>query len=323
MLKEYSEDHVTEVVSGIEWTQMRAMGPPRSWVLKGYRGLGKKCQFSSFTKSCPTLCDPMDCSMPGFPVHHQLTELAQTHIHWVNNANQPCHLLSSPSPAFNLSQDQGLFQWVSSSHQVARVLGFQFHQDIFKYSGNNWQVLSRGLVWSNLHFSYCSWGSQGKNTEVVCHSLLQWTTFCQTSPPWPARLGWPYMAWLSFIELDKAVFHVIQLASFLWLLFQCVCPLMPSHNTYHLTCVSLTLDLGYCFMAAPAKCNHCSLPWTRGYFLIAAPPDLERGVAPLGLPAPAQLPLLECVVAPLGCCPWPPSQASAVREPWTSRCSNW
>ena len=81
MLKEYSEDHVTEVVSGIEWTQMRAMGPPRSWVLKGYRGLGKKCQFSSFTKSCPTLCDPMDCSMPGFPVHHQLTELAQTHIH--------------------------------------------------------------------------------------------------------------------------------------------------------------------------------------------------------------------------------------------------
>ena len=56
-------------------------------------------------------------------------------------------------------------------------------------------------------FSYCSWGSQGKNTEVVCHSLLQWTTFCQNSPPWPACLGWPHMAWLSFIELDKAVVH--------------------------------------------------------------------------------------------------------------------
>ena len=54
-------------------------------------------------------------------------------------------------------------------------------------------------------FSYCSWGSQGKNTEVVCHSLLQWTTFCQTSPPWPACPGWPHTAWLSFIELDKAV----------------------------------------------------------------------------------------------------------------------
>ena len=54
-------------------------------------------------------------------------------------------------------------------------------------------------------FLYCSWGSQSKNTEVVCHSLLQWTTFCQTSPPWPVCLGWPHAAWLSFTELDKAV----------------------------------------------------------------------------------------------------------------------
>ena len=61
-------------------------------------------------------------------------------------------------------------------------------------------------------FSNCSWGSQGKNTEVVCHSLLQWTTFGQTSPPWPICLGWPHTAWLSFIELDKAVVHVIRLA---------------------------------------------------------------------------------------------------------------
>ena len=53
-------------------------------------------------------------------------------------------------------------------------------------------------------FSYCSWGPQGKNTEVVCHPLLQWTTFCQTSPPWPIQVGWPHMVWLSFTELDKA-----------------------------------------------------------------------------------------------------------------------
>ena len=59
----------------------------------------------------------------------------------------------------------------------------------------------------------------GKNTEVVCHSLLQWTTFCQTSPPRPVRLGWPHMAWLSFIYLDKAVVHVTRLASFPWLWF--------------------------------------------------------------------------------------------------------
>ena len=68
---------------------------------------------------------------------------------------------------------------------------------------------------------YCSWGSQGKNTEVVCHSLLQWTTFCQTSPPCPVRLGWPHTTWLSFTELDKSVVHVIRLTSFLWLWFHC------------------------------------------------------------------------------------------------------
>ena len=68
------------------------------------------------------LCDPMDCSTPGFPVHHQLPELAQTHVHWVSDAIQPSHPLSSPfPPALNLSQDQGLFQWVSSSHHVAKV----------------------------------------------------------------------------------------------------------------------------------------------------------------------------------------------------------
>ena len=100
---------------------------------------------------------------------------------------------------------------------------------------------------------FCSWGSQGKNTEVVCHSLLQWTTFGQTSPPWPVCLGWPHTAWLSFIELDKVMVDVIRLASFLWLWFQSLCLLMPSRKAYHLTWVSLTLDVGYLFTAAPAK----------------------------------------------------------------------
>ena len=97
-----------------------------------------------------------------------------------------------------------------------------------------------------------SWGSQGKTTEVVCHSLLQWITFCQTSPPWPVCCGWPHMAWLSFTQLDKAVVHVIRLASCLWLWFQSVRPLMPSLSAYHLTWISLTLDVGYLFTAAPA-----------------------------------------------------------------------
>ena len=74
---------------------------------------------------------------------------------------------------------------------------------------------------------------------MVCHSLLQRTTFCQTSPPWPAHLGWPHTAWLSFTELDKAVVRVIRLTSFLWLWFVCL-PSDASCNTYHLTWVSLT-----------------------------------------------------------------------------------
>ena len=82
--------------------------------------------FSSVTQSCPVLCNPMDCSTPGFPVHHQIPELAQTHGHQVGDAIQPSHPLSSPSPAFNLSHHQGLFQWVSSSHQVAKVLSLNF-----------------------------------------------------------------------------------------------------------------------------------------------------------------------------------------------------
>ena len=78
-------------------------------------------QFSSVTQLCPTLCNPIDCSMPGPLVHHQLLECVQTHVHWVGDAIQPPHPLLSPCPpAFNLSQDQGLFQWVSSLHQVAK-----------------------------------------------------------------------------------------------------------------------------------------------------------------------------------------------------------
>ena len=89
--------------------------------------------FSSVTQSCPTLCDPMNHSMPGFPVHHQLPEFTQTHVHWVGNAIQTSHPLLSPSPAFNLPQHQGFFKWVCSSPQVAKVLEFKLHHQSFKW----------------------------------------------------------------------------------------------------------------------------------------------------------------------------------------------
>ena len=91
-------------------------------------------QFSSVTQSCLTLCDPMNCNMPGLPVHHQLLEFTQAHAHWVGDAIEPSHLLSSPSPpAFNLSQHQGLFKWFSSSHKVAKLLEFQLQHQSFQW----------------------------------------------------------------------------------------------------------------------------------------------------------------------------------------------
>ena len=95
-------------------------------------------QFSSVAQSCPTLCDPMNCSTPGLPVHHQLPEFTQTHVHRVGDAIQPPHPLSSPSPpASNPSQHQSLFQCVNSSHEVATVLEFQLQHHSFQWTFYN------------------------------------------------------------------------------------------------------------------------------------------------------------------------------------------
>ena len=105
-------------------------------------------QFSSVTQSGLTICNPMDCSMPGLPVHHQLLEFVQTCAHWVSDAIQPSHPLSSPSPpAFNISQHWGLFQWVSSSHQVAKVLEFQLQHQVLPMNVQDWFPLGLfGLI---------------------------------------------------------------------------------------------------------------------------------------------------------------------------------
>ena len=111
----------------------------------------RSVQFSSVTQSCPTLCNPMDCSTPGFPVHHQLPDLAQTHVHWVGDAIQLSHPLSSPPPpAFNLSQHQGLFKWVSSSNQLAKVLEFQLQHQSFQW------IFRTGFLQDWLFGSPCS-----------------------------------------------------------------------------------------------------------------------------------------------------------------------
>ena len=112
------------------WLYFSLYFPSCSHCRVGANYLVHHCGFSSVIQSCPTLCDPMGCSTPGFPVHHQLPELTQTHVHWVGDAIQPSH--PSP-PAFNHSQHQGLFTCVSSSHQVAKVLEFQLQHQSFHW----------------------------------------------------------------------------------------------------------------------------------------------------------------------------------------------
>ena len=105
------------------------------WAMREATSPKKIHQFSSVSQSCPTLCDTVNCSMTGLPVHHQLPEFTQTHVHWVGDAIQPSHPLSFPShPAFNLSQHQGHFKWVSSLHQVAKVLEFQLQHQSFQWT---------------------------------------------------------------------------------------------------------------------------------------------------------------------------------------------
>ena len=139
--------------------------------------------YCSVTQSCPTLCDPMDCSTPGFPVFHHLPKLTQTHVHWVSDAIQLSHHLSSPStPAFNLSQHQGLFKWVGSSHQVAKILEFQLQHQSFQCPG----LISFRMNWLDLFV-----------VQGTLKSLLQQhsskTSVLQCSAFFMVQLSHPYM----------------------------------------------------------------------------------------------------------------------------------
>ena len=162
---------------------------PRNETPKGH-------QFSSiqFSHSVVSDCNPMDCSTPGLPVHHQLPDLAQSHVHWVSDAIQPSHpLSSSPSPpTFNLSQHQGLFKWVSSSHQVAKVFGASVSASVLPMNIQDWFPLgltggislqSEGLsrffsnttVQKHQFFSpHLSWYK--RPIEAVCFLLVAYST---------------------------------------------------------------------------------------------------------------------------------------------------
>ena len=132
---EYRQPQVKPQINYLRHELWWISKPLDAGLLINKTGIRVSTSFSSVAQSCLTLCDPMNCSIPGLPVHHQLLESTQTHVHWVGDAIQPSHPLPSPSPpALNLSQHQGLFQWVSSSHQVAKVLEFQLQHQSFQWT---------------------------------------------------------------------------------------------------------------------------------------------------------------------------------------------
>ena len=152
--------------------------------------------FNSSAQSCPTLGDPIDCSTPGLPVHYQLPELAQTHVHRVSDAFQPSHTLSSPSPsAFSLSQNQGPFQWVSPSHLVAQCIGVSASASVLPMNIQNWFPLG----WTG----WISLQSKGLSS-LFQHSSK--ASILQCSAFFMVQLSHPYMTTGKTIALTIRTF---------------------------------------------------------------------------------------------------------------------
>ena len=151
-------------------------------------------QFSSVAQLCPTLRDPMNSSTPGLPVQHQLLEFTQTHVHWVGDAIQPSHPLSSPSPPpLNISQYQGLFKWVSSSLQVAKVLEFQLQHQSFQWHS---RLISFRMDWLDLL------AVQGTLKSLLQHHSSK-ASILQCSAFFTVQLLHPYMTTGKTIALTR------------------------------------------------------------------------------------------------------------------------
>ena len=184
-------------------------------------------QIRSVAQSCPTLCDPMNRSMPGLPVHHQLPEFMQIHVHRIGDAIQPFHPLSSPSPpAFNHSQNQGLSQKVSSLYQVAKVSVLQLqHQYSNEYSG----LISFSIDWFDFH------AVQGTLKSLLQHysskaSILRCSAF------FIVQLSHPYMTTGKTIALTRWTF-VSKVMSLLFnILSRLVITFLPRSSSVQFSC---------------------------------------------------------------------------------------
>ena len=155
-------------------------------------------QISSVTQSCPTLCNPMNHSTPGLPVHHQLPEFTQTHAHRVGNAIQPSHPLSPPSPpAPNPSQHQGLFQWVNSSPEVAKVLRVSASTSVLPMNTQDWSPLG----WTG----WISLQSQGTLKSLLQHHSSKASIFWH-SAFFTVQLSHPHVTTGKTIALTRRTF---------------------------------------------------------------------------------------------------------------------
>ena len=151
------------------------------------------CCCCSVAKSCPTLCNPMDCNMPDLPVPHHLLEFAQVHVHWIGDAIQPSHPLVHSSSSFNLSQHQDLFQGVGSLHQMAKVLKLQLQHQSFqwlfrvdflqdwltflKFNIQKMKIMASGPI--------TSWQIDRETMETVTDYFLRFQNLCRLRlQPW-------------------------------------------------------------------------------------------------------------------------------------------
>ena len=129
----------------------------------------------SVIQLCPTLCDPMDSSTPGFPFLHHLPELTQTHVHWVGDAIQPSHPLSSPSPTFSHSQHQGIFKWVSSSRSGGQSIGVSASTSVLPMNTQDWSPLgwTGWISWQSKELSRVLLAVQGTLKSLLQHHSLK------------------------------------------------------------------------------------------------------------------------------------------------------
>ena len=166
-------------------------------LIQYYKSTISSVQLSSVAQSCATLCNPMNHSTPGLPVHHQLSEFTQTHVPQVGDAIQPSHPLSSLSPpAPNPSQHQGLFQWVNSLHEVAKVLEFQLQRQSFQWTPRTHLLAVQGTLKSLLQ----------------CHSSK--ASILQRSAFFTVQLSHPYMTTGKTIALTNWTFVSKVLSAF-------------------------------------------------------------------------------------------------------------